>query len=73
MINLFNINKNTVFKLINKIIEKMSFQFLFDKLVGENKTVQIDETMLNYKFRGHGGIPSENRTDALVLSSLMRK
>ncbi|KAG0420036.1 hypothetical protein EQH57_0322 [Dictyocoela roeselum] len=68
MINYLKINKNTILKVVNKIIEKMPDpNFYFDKLGGENKIVQIDETMLNYKVKSHRGRPPKNRTDALCI------
>ncbi|KAG0420347.1 hypothetical protein EQH57_0186 [Dictyocoela roeselum] len=68
MINYLNINKNTILRIINKIIDKIPDpNFYFNKLGGENKVVQVDETTLNYKVKSHRGRPPENRTDALCI------
>lgn len=42
-------------------------QLLLNKLGGRRETVQINETMLIYKFKSHRGGPPNNRTDALYI------
>ncbi len=41
------------------------------KLGGPGKSVQIDETMLNYKCKSYRGRSPGNRTDALVIAEIM--
>jgi hypothetical protein len=38
-----------------------------DKLCGPVCTVQVDETILNYKCKSHRGRSHENMTDALCI------
>lgn len=40
---------------------------------GPGKTVQIDESMLNYKCKSHRGRSSTNRTDALCIVEANQK
>ncbi|KAG0442627.1 hypothetical protein DMUE_0130 [Dictyocoela muelleri] len=68
IINSFIIEKNTVHKIIRKIVEKIPYpDFSDNKLGGEGNIVQIDETMLNLKVKSHRGRSPQNKTDALVI------
>ncbi|KAG0419991.1 hypothetical protein DMUE_6356, partial [Dictyocoela muelleri] len=68
IINYMFLSKNTVIKIVNKIVEKIPDpNFFDDKLGGDGKIIQIDETMLNYKAKSHRGRSPANKTDALCI------
>ncbi|KAI5153612.1 hypothetical protein ENBRE01_3210 [Enteropsectra breve] len=61
-------NKETVFKIINSLIELIpETDFSENKFGGPGMIVQIDETMLNHAVKNHRGRSPLNKTDALVI------
>ena len=67
-IEYFGASKNTVLKIIRKLILLMPPpNFVNNKLGGQGQIVQVDETMLNYKCKSHRGRSPTNRTDALCI------
>lgn len=63
-----NVSLKTIDKIINKLIFLMPKpDFSNDKLGKNNKLVQIDETMLNYKCKSHRGRSSRNKTDSISI------
>lgn len=64
-----DINKTTLNKILKKIFLKIKNNEDINKtkLGGIGITVNIDETMLNYKVKSHRGRSASNRTDALVI------
>lgn len=59
-------------KTIDKIIAKLKSlikppDFSSFKLGGPNKTVQVDETMLNHSIKAHRGRSPTNKTDSLCI------
>ncbi|KAG0439310.1 hypothetical protein DMUE_2518 [Dictyocoela muelleri] len=68
IINFLNLDNNTVYKIIRKLVEKMPYHdFSENKFRGEVRIVQIDETMLNFKVKSHRGRSPQNRTDELAI------
>lgn len=47
--------------------------FSENKSKGPGKTVQINETILNYKYKSHRGISLTNRTEALCIVEIIIK
>ncbi|KCZ79033.1 hypothetical protein H312_03583, partial [Anncaliia algerae PRA339] len=70
----FDLNKNTILKIIQKLVERIpSVDFSSNKLVGQNKIIQIDETMLNFKCKSHRGRSLNNRSDSLCIIEFENK
>lgn len=57
-----------VTKFLKTLIPAPNFEV--NKLGGPGKTIQIDETMLNYKCKSHRGRSSTNQTDCLCIVEL---
>jgi hypothetical protein len=59
-------------KLIRIFINKIKNALIFNpiKLGGIGCTVNIDETMLNYKCKSHRGRNPSNKTDSLCIIEL---
>lgn len=66
------INKTTYLKVTKMIIEKIKMKTTLNhtKLGGVGQTINVDETMLNYKCKSHRGRSPGNRTDALCIVEL---
>ena len=74
IINSVKLSRTVVYKVIDGIIDKMSKpDFFTDKLGGPDKTIQIDETMLNYKCKSHRGRSPTNKTDVLCIVEIAEK
>lgn len=67
-----NISKRTFLKVIRIFLEKIKGEQLINpiKLGGSGCTVNIDETMLNYKCKSHRGRNPLNKSDALCIIEL---
>lgn len=62
------VDDKTIHKIIKKLVEKMPLpDFSDNKFGGPDSIVQIDETMLNYKFKSHRGRSPQNKTDSLCI------
>lgn len=63
-----DISQPTLKKILKKLVILMKQDTLSEpKLGGFGTTVQIDETMLNFKCKSHRGRAPENKTDALTM------
>lgn len=72
IVNAMELNRNTIFKIINQIVSLMpSPDFSSNKLGGPGFVVQIDETMLNFKIKSHRGRSPTNKTDALCMVEVL--
>ncbi|KAI5152076.1 hypothetical protein ENBRE01_2551 [Enteropsectra breve] len=61
-------NKETVFKIINSLIELIpETDFSENKFGGPGMIIQIDETMLNHAVKNHRKCSPLNKTDALII------
>lgn len=61
--NICSVSKNTICKVIDKLVGKMSQDYIsLNKLGGGNKLVQVDEIMMNYKCNS----PRAQRTELML-------
>lgn len=68
ILEILKINTKTFRKIINNFLKVVrTFDFKDNKLGGEGRVVQIDETGLNFKIKAHRGRPPMNKTDALCI------
>ncbi|KCZ77222.1 hypothetical protein H311_01770 [Anncaliia algerae PRA109] len=63
----------TIKKVIDKLVDLMlQTEFSSNKLDGPGNIVQVDETMLNFKYKSHRGRPTKNKADSPCIVKPMR-
>ncbi|KCZ82279.1 hypothetical protein H312_00302, partial [Anncaliia algerae PRA339] len=68
IIRKLSISKYTLKKIKDKLFYLMKLDFdKMNKPGGPSTIVQIDETMMNYKYKSHRGRSPLNKTDALCI------
>ncbi|KCZ79161.1 hypothetical protein H312_03451, partial [Anncaliia algerae PRA339] len=74
MLKYFEFSKKTVLKIINKLIGLMKTpNYSMNTLGGPGKIIQIDETMLNFKYKSHRGRSPLNKTNAFCIIEIDEK
>jgi transposase-like protein len=66
--DIIEINSRTYKKIIKKFLNLVDvFDFKDDRLEGPGTVVQIDETAINHKLKGHWGWAPRNKKDAFCI------